>query len=97
MRNAEQILTIMVATFGEELFDTAASDDFCLRKETDAEDLACRWRLLVESYRAMSKSEMDQEWTLAMSQVRRTHGLASRAIANIAGLSVAQRYPDSLE
>lgn len=73
MRNAEQILTIMTATFGEDLFAAAASNDFCLRKETDAEDLACRWRLLVESSRAMSKTGMDQEWTLAMSQVRYTH------------------------
>lgn len=75
MRNAEQILTIMTATFGEELFEAAASDEFCLHEETDAEDLACRWRALVELSRAMRKSEMDQEWTLAMSQVRRTHRL----------------------
>ncbi|KAJ4391371.1 major facilitator super transporter protein [Gnomoniopsis smithogilvyi] len=68
MRNAEQILTIMTASFGEELFDAAASNDFCLRKETDAEDLACRWRLLVESSRSMGKSDLDQEWTLAMAQ-----------------------------
>lgn len=74
MRNAEQILTIMTATFGEELFEAAERDDFCLRKETDAQDLACRWRVLVESSRAMTKSEMDQDWTLAVSQVRRTYG-----------------------
>lgn len=69
MRNAEQILTIMTATFGPELFDTAVSDEFCLRKETDAEDLACRWRQLVESSK-VQKSEVDSQWTAAMSKVR---------------------------
>lgn len=75
MRNAEQILTIMTATFGEELFEAAASNEFCLHKETDAEDLACRWRLLVESSQAMRTSGMDQDWTLAMSHVRHTYSL----------------------
>lgn len=70
MRNAEQILTIMTATFGEELFEAAASNDFCLHKTTDAEDLACRWRVLAESSQSTSKSEMEQYWTLAVSQVR---------------------------
>lgn len=70
MRNAGQIMTIMTATFGEELFEAAASNDFCMRKETDAEDLACRWRRLVESSESMSTNELDQEWTLAISQVR---------------------------
>lgn len=71
MRNAEQILTIMTATFGGELFDTATSDDFCLRKETDAEDLACRWRQLVKySKPADGSSDLDQEWASEMSQVR---------------------------
>lgn len=68
MRNAEQVLTILTATFGEELFDTTASDEFCLRKETDAEDLACRWRQLVESTK-IKTSEEDLEWASAMSQV----------------------------
>lgn len=69
MRNANQILTIMTATFGEELFDTTASDAFCLQQETDVEDLACRWRRLAESL-SITKSDVDLEWTTAMSQVR---------------------------
>lgn len=71
MRNAEQILAIMTATFGGELLEKAASDDFCLHKETDAEDLACRWRWLVGSSKvASSQSESDQVWVSAMSLVR---------------------------
>lgn len=97
MRNAEQILTIMTATFGEELFDTTASDEFCLRKETDAEDLACRWRLLVKSSRTMSKSDLDPEWTLAMSQVRHNHGRNTNTFADLAGLLVAQRCSEAIE
>lgn len=69
MRNADQILTIMTATFGEELFDTTASDDFCEQAETDAKDLACRWRRLAESS-TTGKSDVDSEWTTSMSQVR---------------------------
>lgn len=80
MHNAEQIMAIMTATFGEELFDTPANDDFCLRTETDAEDLACRWRRLVESSKTMNKSEVDREWTLAMSQASCTHCVQSLCV-----------------
>lgn len=72
MRNAEQILAIITATFGGELFDLAANDDFCLRKETDVEDLACRWRQLAESSKTIShKSDLGEEWATAMSQVNK--------------------------
>lgn len=71
MQNAEQILTIMTATVGGELFGTAPSDDFCLRTETEVEDLACRWRKLVESSTAAgATSDLDQEWASNVSQVR---------------------------
>ncbi|CAN8097225.1 unnamed protein product [Discula destructiva] len=67
MRNADQILTILTATFGEELFDTTASESFCLHEETDVEALACRWRRLVKSSQ-IDKPELDLKWTLEMSQ-----------------------------
>lgn len=68
MRNADQILTIMTATFGEELFDTTASNEFCLQQKTDVEGLACRWRHLAKSS-SINTSDVDLEWTRAMSQV----------------------------
>lgn len=72
MRNAEQILSIITASFGEELFVTSTIDEVCLRVETDVEDLACRWQRLVETSKVMStKSNLDEEWTLLVSQVGR--------------------------
>lgn len=71
MRNAEQILAIITATFGTELFHSADGVDPCIRKDTDIEDLACRWHILSKSAKSMgTSSTMDQEWTTGMSQVR---------------------------
>lgn len=71
IRNAEQILDIITATFGGEIFDTSLKIDPCLHKDTDVGDLACRWQHLAEMAKNMNtKSDIDQEWTLAMSQVR---------------------------
>lgn len=71
MRNAEQILAIVAATFGTEPFDTASGFDPCLRKDTDIEDLACRWQQLSETAKGMKMGNgADQEWTTGMSQVR---------------------------
>lgn len=97
MRNAEQILAIMTATFGGELLDKAASDDFCLHKETDAEGLACRWRWLVESSKATSsQSESDQVWVSAMSLVRKAGSICNFAYADDC-LVVAPGCPRAVE
>lgn len=66
MRNAEQIMAIWTATFGD-----MAGDDPCLHKDTEVADIVCRWRRLAESFSIMNKSgNVDEEWISAMSQVR---------------------------
>lgn len=73
VRNAEQILAIIAATFGSELFDVASGFDSCLRTDTDIEDLACRWQQLSKSAKGMeTNSNVDQEWTMNMLQVSQT-------------------------
>lgn len=81
MRNAEQILAIITATFGTELFDTASGFDPCLRKDTDIDDLACRWQQLSESAKDIEKNNgLQEEWTTGMSQVRHDFGSFNPAV-----------------
>lgn len=97
MRNAEQILAIITATFGGELFDLAVNDDFCSRKETEIEDLACRWRQLAASSKTMSlKSDSGEEWASTMSQVGKEIRLVSSPCADDCP-AVAQRFSGALE
>lgn len=71
LRNAEQILGIIEATFGSELFSSASSPGPCHAQSTDIEDLACRWQALSQSAKDMeTETGIDQEWTTGMSQVR---------------------------
>lgn len=69
MRNAEQILAILIATFGEEWFGKTSGNDSCLHTDSDVANIACRWRRLDESSRTMDKSG-NAAWISNMSQVR---------------------------
>lgn len=56
MRNAEQIITIISAAFGDELFRSATSEDACTSTNTEVQDLACRWHQIVESAKLVGTS-----------------------------------------
>ncbi|KAF3770443.1 alkaline phosphatase-like protein [Cryphonectria parasitica EP155] len=84
MRNAEQILAIISATFGGELFDVSTNVDPCVLTNSDVEDLACRWWRLKNAYKAMnSKTDLDDEWAATMSQwLRDSQRLLSSMASN---------------
>ncbi|ODA82694.1 hypothetical protein RJ55_01202 [Drechmeria coniospora] len=63
MRNARQILNIVTAAFGTELFDMASSADPCTMPPTRVHELACRWRRMsLHADSVASASDMDQNW-----------------------------------
>lgn len=75
MRNAEQILAIITATFGEDLFRTTTNTDPCLHTATDVEDLACRWRRLKSVAKDIgnNKPDLGEAWIASMSEVRTSY------------------------
>ncbi|KUI64485.1 GPI ethanolamine phosphate transferase 2 [Cytospora mali] len=84
LRNAEQILEIVTASFGGELFDSNSKIDPCLHQETEVQELACGWRRIFDSAKSMQgKKEVDEEWISAMSQwLRNAQGLLSSMASN---------------
>lgn len=69
LRNAEQILDIVTASFGDELFDSSSGIDPCLHQETEVQELACGWQRVSDTAKLMkSKGDIDEAWILAMSQ-----------------------------
>lgn len=85
LRNAEQILAIITASFGTELFDPDRKNDPCLHQETEVQELACGWRRVSSSARLMEGKEdvVDEAWISAMSQwLRDAQGLLSSMASN---------------
>ncbi len=71
MRNANQILGIITAAFGPEMFDRGGSTAVCSGPQTDVEELACEWRSLAGSAEARGDgADVDGEWISTASQVR---------------------------
>lgn len=63
MRNAEQIITIISAAFGEEIFRLAALQDVCASADTDVQELACRWHQISEAAKlAEINGAADPRW-----------------------------------
>lgn len=50
MRNARQILDIVVASFGEQILEPSLDVDALSESKADYQELAHGWRGLVESY-----------------------------------------------
>ncbi|KAL7789827.1 alkaline-phosphatase-like protein [Trichoderma ceciliae] len=94
IRNARQILNIVTAAFGEELFDAQASVDPCGSKTTDVSELACEWRKINSeaSYQVAAK-EIDSAWLSATSAwIRKAQDLMSSMASNydLSRLSLGQ-------
>lgn len=87
VRNARQILNIVTAAFGAELFDDDAESsgpDPCALESTEINELACQWRKInKEAHVLAAGNAMDQEWLDAMSGwLRRAQELMSSMASN---------------
>lgn len=85
IRNARQILNIVTAAFGSELFDAQSSVDPCASKSaTDVSELACEWRKInSEAAHQANANEIDQEWLSATSAwIRKAQDLMSSMASN---------------
>ncbi|KAJ6787731.1 hypothetical protein PWT90_03479 [Aphanocladium album] len=84
VRNARQILNIVTAAFGPELFDVNSSTDPCKLERTGINELACDWRAI--SQRAVTlnvENTIDQEWLTSTSQwIRKAQDLMSSMASN---------------
>ncbi|KAK3380313.1 alkaline-phosphatase-like protein [Lasiosphaeria ovina] len=84
MRNAYQILDIIHATFGREVFDLNPTSEACTAPETDYEELACEWQQV--SLMAKSMEAADQispEWVYSMSKwLRKAQSIMSGMASN---------------
>ncbi|KAG6069337.1 hypothetical protein E4U32_000051 [Claviceps aff. humidiphila group G2b] len=67
VRNAKQILGIVTATFGVELFDLRGNINPCLLDKTDINNLACEWqRLITQADDMLEGSKVSTEWLSGM-------------------------------
>lgn len=84
MRNARQILNIVTATFGTEIFDTSGTVDPCTLDQTDANELACDWRKINRKTTAMlANDQVDADWLPAMlNWLGRAQSLMSSMASN---------------
>ncbi|KND91489.1 GPI ethanolamine phosphate transferase 2 [Tolypocladium ophioglossoides CBS 100239] len=84
IRNARQILNIVTAAFGGELFDVQSNVDPCALEATDINELACEWREINQQAASLaSAAEIDQMWLSAMSAwLRRAQDLMSSMASN---------------
>lgn len=97
LRNARQILNIVTAAFGPELFDATSSTDPCQLERTDVNELACGWRALSQRASVLNAGNtIDQEWLTSTSQwIRKAQDLMSSMASNYdmprlyAGLGIA--------
>ncbi|OHF00103.1 GPI ethanolamine phosphate transferase [Colletotrichum orchidophilum] len=74
VRNARQILNIVTATFGSEMFDLTSNIDqkACSNPRDDAHELACEWHRVNEALQTMdAEVDLDPTWQEAMSKVRK--------------------------
>lgn len=73
IRNARQILGVAAAAFGEELFDLNSSVDPCSGAMSDADELACDWRLINKQLSSFpSYEDVSPEWVHKVTKVRAT-------------------------
>ncbi|KAI5457879.1 alkaline-phosphatase-like protein [Mariannaea sp. PMI_226] len=84
VRNARQILNVVTAAFGSDLFDLNSPSDPCVLESSDINDLACQWRKVANQAQALKgKQDLDQAWLDAMSQwLRQAQDLMSSMASN---------------
>jgi len=82
MRNAQQILDIITATFGPQILELETAEDGCSTPDGDYEELVCQWKQVSAS--AGSVDELDAEWVSSTIKVIFHHptseSMCSRAI-----------------
>lgn len=70
MRNAEQILNIITASFGKERFAAAAQVEDCRTLTDNIDELACDWQAIANQAKAAAQSAEDNaEWIPRASNV----------------------------
>ncbi|KAG5947831.1 hypothetical protein E4U60_002608 [Claviceps pazoutovae] len=95
VRNAKQILGIVTATFGVELFDLKGNINPCLLDKTDINNLACEWqRLITQADDMLDGSNVNTEWLSGMLAWLRSaqelmSGMASNYAVSKLGLGLA--------
>ena len=84
IRNAKQVLGIITAAFGIELFDLENTSDPCSLEATEVTTLACEWRELNQrAHPLLGASEMDSAWLSEMlSWLRKAQELMSSMASN---------------
>ncbi|KAF4506391.1 hypothetical protein G6O67_006481 [Ophiocordyceps sinensis] len=84
LRNAQQILDIVTATFGEELFDIHGTMDPCVLEVTSTHELACGWRKIGKQAATLtSNAQVDQAWLSETSAwLRKAQDLMSSMASN---------------
>ncbi|KAG9252784.1 alkaline-phosphatase-like protein [Emericellopsis atlantica] len=84
MRNARQILQIVTATFGAELFDPRSTIDPCALEGTTVNALACEWRRLDAQAAMVAKGELASlAWVAStIAWLRESQSLMSSMASN---------------
>ncbi|TDZ27167.1 GPI ethanolamine phosphate transferase 2 [Colletotrichum spinosum] len=87
IRNARQILNIVTATFGPDIFNltsSAAARSFCADPRDDAQKLACHWHRINDGLKAMDgDTELNIAWLEDMSEwLRKAQDLMSTMASN---------------
>lgn len=79
LRNARQILRIVTAAFGTEIFDASSSTDPCIKEPTPINDLACEWRRISQRAQVLNDGNIiDKEWLIDTSLwIRKSQDLMS--------------------
>lgn len=84
IRNARQILNIVTAAFGGDIFDPQSGTDPCMLQATDINDLACQWQKLNKQAHLMTEIiGIDPVWLASMAQwLHRAQDLMSGMASN---------------
>ena len=84
IRNARQILEIVTAAFGPELFDPQHSIDPCGLEQSKINELACAWRKIYGRANALASADaLDDSWvSLISTWLREAQDLMSSMASN---------------
>ncbi|KAF4984548.1 hypothetical protein FZEAL_282 [Fusarium zealandicum] len=84
VRNARQILNIVTAAFGSELFNAQSGSDPCALEQTEINELACQWQKInKEAHSLAAGNKLDQQWLDDMSKwLSRAQDLMSSMASN---------------
>ena len=79
MRNAHQILGIVTAAFGEDLFDEKAGGQVCSDIQSEAQELACEWQDIRRTAKVILSAETSDsefaQWVPKTAEVCRSRPL----------------------